>query len=321
MAAGVNAMLLAGTTAAICQLQALSPVGRCKTFDSTADGYGRGEGFAVVVLSHATSAITPGCEAGSAPAATTTGPYAIICAGAVNQDGRSSGLTAPNGPSQTALVQQALVSGQLQASNVGTISVHGTGTPLGDPIEVGALGQGLRFQRDSGAEHTRGHPLELVSNKSCFGHTEGAAGLTGLLLAVGCLQDASRPPIMHLGNPNPHVGAAFADWQRQLGLTAAVPRQTHGDYPAWFHCLCPVHSLLTCTARARSVHHGRAACSLLKVCKSSKMYVSYCIGLSPDVPPRNTHRQHLVQLSRSATDTMANRCAFSPHQQASLGKF
>lgn len=250
MAAGVNAMLLAATTAAICQLQALSPVGRCKTFDSTADGYGRGEGFAVAVLSHATSAINPGSEAGIVPAAATTGPYAIICAGAVNQDGRSSGLTAPNGPSQTALVQQALVSGQLQASNVGTVSVHGTGTPLGDPIEVGALGQGLRFQGDSTGNHRR-HPLELVSNKSCFGHTEGAAGLTGLLLAVGSLQDASRPPIMHLSNQNPYVGAAFADWQRQLGLTAAVPRQAHGDYPAWCHCLCLVYPLSFQKARAR----------------------------------------------------------------------
>ena len=248
MAAGANAMLLAATTAAICQLQALSPVGRCKTFDSTADGYGRGEGFAVAVLSRATSAITSRAETGTASAAT-TGPYAIICAGAVNQDGRSSGLTAPNGPSQTALIQQALVSGQLQASNVGTVSVHGTGTPLGDPIEVGALGQGLKFQGDPAGNH-QGRPLELVSNKSCFGHTEGAAGLTGLLLAVGSLQDARRPPIMHLSNPNPHVGAAFADWQRQLGLNATVPRQAHGDCPAPL-LFCCESNLLAQTARAR----------------------------------------------------------------------
>ena len=227
MAAGVNSMLLAATTAAICQLQALSPVGRCKTFDSTADGYGRGEGFAVAVLSHATSLPDPQAEEAGHSSAAPSGPYAIICAGAVNQDGRSSGLTAPNGPSQTALVQQALVSGQLQASAVGTISVHGTGTPLGDPIEVGALGQGLRFREPSVGSHPR-NPLELVSNKSCFGHTEGAAGLTGLLLVVGSLQNASRPPIMHLRDVNPHVGAACADWQRQLGLTAAVPRQAHG---------------------------------------------------------------------------------------------
>ena len=163
-------------------------------------------------------------RAGS-PWGTASSPYAIICAGAVNQDGRSSGLTAPNGPSQTALVQEALVSGQLQASAVGTVSVHGTGTPLGDPIEVGALGQGLRAPQPSVGTH---RPLELVSNKSCFGHTEGAAGLTGLLLAVRCLQDSSRPAIMHMRGMNPHVGAALADWQRQMGLDAVIPRQSHG---------------------------------------------------------------------------------------------
>lgn len=225
---GVNAMLLAATTAAICQLQALSPVGRCKTFDSTADGYGRGEGFAVAVLSHATAETgAPFVASGESP--TPTGPYAILCAGAVNQDGRSSGLTAPNGPSQTALVQDALASDQLLASAVGTVSVHGTGTPLGDPIEVGALGQGLRVKGPSGGSAHRS--LELMSNKSCFGHTEGAAGLTGLLLAVGSLQDCRRPPIMHLTGMNPHVGAALADWQRQMGLDAVVPRQVHGEPP------------------------------------------------------------------------------------------
>lgn len=273
MAAGVNAMLLAATTAAICQLQALSPVGRCKTFDSTADGYGRGEGFAVAVLSHATSAIAPHTEPVTAPAATSTGPYAIICAGAVNQDGRSSGLTAPNGPSQTALVQQALVSGQLQASNVGTVSVHGTGTPLGDPIEVGALGQGLRIEGSPVRDIHQGRPLELVSNKSCFGHTEGAAGLTGLLLAVGSLQDASRPPIMHLSNPNPHVGAAFADWQRQMGLTAAVPRQAHGDCPAWVmlllvFCSSAVDSPMCCASS--SLFSGSYSGCCREKAKSSK---------------------------------------------------
>ena len=190
---------------------------------------------------------------------TPSGPYAIICAGAVNQDGRSSGLTAPNGPSQTSLLQEALVSGQLQASAVGTVSVHGTGTPLGDPIEVGALGHGLKVPQPQMGTHqtsvgthqpqvgahqtsvgTQSHmgthqaqvgthrPLELVSNKSCFGHTEGAAGLTGLLLAVGCLQHCSRPPIMHLRGMNPHVGAALADWQLQMNLRPVIPRQAHG---------------------------------------------------------------------------------------------
>lgn len=85
------------------------------------------------------------------------------------QDGRSSGLTAPNGPSQAALLKAVLQNASAAAREIGTVSVHGTGTPLGDPIEVGALGQG--FGSASRA------PLTVLSNKSNFGHTEGAAGV------------------------------------------------------------------------------------------------------------------------------------------------
>ena len=87
------------------------------------------------------------------------------------QDGRSSGLTAPNGPSQSALIRTALTAAGHGPAAVAAVSVHGTGTPLGDPIEVGALGQGLARSGFAAAA-----PLLLLSNKSCFGHTEGAAG-------------------------------------------------------------------------------------------------------------------------------------------------
>ena len=118
VAAGSNAMLLAGTTAAICQLQALSPVGRCKTFDSSGDGYGRGEGFAALVMRRA-------ALVGGLPSNGTS--YAVVRGSTINQGGRSSGLTAPNGPAQTALVKAALASGALPASQLGLVSIHGTG--------------------------------------------------------------------------------------------------------------------------------------------------------------------------------------------------
>ena len=105
----------------------------------------------------------------------------------VLQDGRSSGLTAPNGPSQSALIRTALASGSVDPMCVHTVSVHGTGTPLGDPIEVGALGQGL-----AGA---LARPFTMLSNKSCFGHTEGAAGVT---------DGAVRLRIEHTSHPLPH---------------------------------------------------------------------------------------------------------------------
>lgn len=85
------------------------------------------------------------------------------------QDGKSSGLTAPNGPSQATLLKAALSVAAASPADMRLVSVHGTGTPLGDPIEIGALGQGF------GARSGRS-PLAVISNKSCFGHTEGAAG-------------------------------------------------------------------------------------------------------------------------------------------------
>jgi acyl transferase domain-containing protein len=104
-------------------LQALSPVGRCKTFDSSADGYGRGEGFAAVMLTQEATAT-----------ADTAGLLAVVRGSAVNTAGRSSGLTAPSGPAQQKLVAAALAAAQLSAGALSYLAVHGTGTPLGDPI-------------------------------------------------------------------------------------------------------------------------------------------------------------------------------------------
>ncbi len=160
LAGGVNAMTWQETTVGICQLQALSPVGRCRSFDSEADGYGRGEGFAVVMV----------VGAHTAAAGSRTEAKAWLRGSAVNQDGRSSSLTAPNGPSQRELVRRALSAGMLNPTGVGLVAVHGTGTPLGDPIEVGALVEALAGDMPAQRQ------LTMVSVKSCYGHTEGTAG-------------------------------------------------------------------------------------------------------------------------------------------------
>ena len=107
-------------------MQALSPVGRCKTFDSSADGYGRGEGFAVIVLAQ-----RPAEVYGVAGASQS---LAILRGSAVNSAGKSSGLTAPSGPAQQKLLMLALNSGSVSAADVVFLATHGTGTPLGDPI-------------------------------------------------------------------------------------------------------------------------------------------------------------------------------------------
>lgn len=207
VAGGTNIMLSPITTVAICQLQALSAEGRCKSFDSSADGYGRGDGFAVVVLGRTHVA---------------TSALAILQGTAVNQDGQSSGLTAPNGPAQTRLVLNALKQGSMQPASLRFVAVHGTGTPLGDPIEVGALAVAMKGRRTQ--QHDLGQVM-LGSIKSCYGHTEGAAGLSGLLLAANAANAKAAAPVMHLRNINPYVAAALGDWTKSDPAAAAVPRQ------------------------------------------------------------------------------------------------
>jgi hypothetical protein len=190
-------------------------VGRCKSFDASADGYGRGEGFALAVMGK----LNPDQPS-----------VAVVRSTAVNQDGQSSGLTAPNGPAQTKLVMNAMQLGGLEAGEGPRfVAVHGTGTPLGDPIEVGALAQVLRGSRSGQAAD----PMVLGSVKSCYGHTEGTAGITGLLMAVGAANHQGVPPVMHLRTLNPYVEAALGDWARAAGKaahssTALLPRQLFG---------------------------------------------------------------------------------------------
>ena len=138
---------------------------------------------------------------------------------AVNTAGRSSGLTAPSGPAQHSLIVAAIAAGHLSAADVAYLAVHGTGTPLGDPIEMGAVGSSLAAQRGSSG------CLVLGSSKSCYGHTEGTAGLTGALLAAASLQQQACAPIANLRLVNPYVSAALADWRSRHGVPAALPRQ------------------------------------------------------------------------------------------------
>ena len=131
LAGGVNLMLAPDVTVYFSRSRAMSPDGRCKTFDAAADGYVRGEGCGVVVLKRLSDAQADGDRV-----------LAVIRGSAVNQDGRSNGLTAPNGPAQQAVIRRALAQGGVAPAEVGYVEAHGTGTPLGDPIEVQALGDG-----------------------------------------------------------------------------------------------------------------------------------------------------------------------------------
>jgi len=188
LAGGVNLILDPTSSVALCRLQALSPDGRCKTFDAAADGYVRGEGAGVVVLKRLSHAVADGDRI-----------LAVIRGSAVNQDGRSSGLTVPNGPAQQSVILDALSQAGIEPADVSYVEAHGTGTSLGDPIEMHALGATLGRGRPSD------RPVTIGSVKTNIGHLEAAAGMAGLIKVVLALEHSEIPPNLHFKALNPHI--------------------------------------------------------------------------------------------------------------------
>jgi acyl transferase domain-containing protein len=188
LAGGVNVILSPAATIGFSKLKAMAADGRCKSFDARADGYVRSEGAGIVVLKPLAGALRDGDRV-----------HAVIRGSAVNQDGRTNGLTAPNGLSQEALIRHALERAGVEPRQVGYVEAHGTGTPLGDPIELNALGAALAPGRPAGSRCAVG------SVKSNLGHLEAAAGVAGLIKVALALEHGEIPPSLHFETPNPHI--------------------------------------------------------------------------------------------------------------------
>lgn len=188
LAGGVNVLLSPVTVVAASRARMLSPVGRCKTFDASADGYVRSEGCGVLVLKRLSDAVRDGDRV-----------CAVIPASSVNQDGASSGLTVPNGGAQQRLIEATLARAGLSGADVDYLEAHGTGTPLGDPIEVQAAAAAYGAGRDAD------RPLLMGSVKTNIGHTESASGAAGLIKVVLSLQHGVLPQSLHFENPSPHI--------------------------------------------------------------------------------------------------------------------
>ncbi|CAE7303207.1 pikAII [Symbiodinium sp. CCMP2456] len=197
LAAGTNLILGTGPYISFSKAKMLSEDGRCFTFDASANGYARGEGVGAAFL----AVLADGDGDVSA--------RALLRGTAANQDGRSASLTAPNGPSQQAVIRRALSEAAASVGEVALIECHGTGTALGDPIEVDALKTVLG----------EASSVALGAAKTNIAHLEGSAGIAGFLKSVHMLEKKQVPANLHFQSLNPHID--LEDFQ------AVIPVELH----------------------------------------------------------------------------------------------
>lgn len=198
LAGGVSTILSPLALMPFSRMGLLAADGRCKTLDARADGFGSGEGCALLVLKR-----LPEAEAAGDPV------LALIRGSAVTQDGRTNVLSAPNGRAQEAAIRKALENARLEPADLSLIELHGTGTALGDPIEIDALRSIFAHSKQGAVDHpprpSPRRPVYLGAVKSNIGHTGAAAGVAGIIKAVLGMQHEVVPPNLHFRELNPHI--------------------------------------------------------------------------------------------------------------------
>ena len=185
---GVNAVFSLGLTREMVELGMLSPEGRCKTFDTSADGAVRSEGCGMIVLKRLREAEADGDRI-----------WGVVRGTAVNQNGATAGPTVPNGRAQQQVIREALARAGVAPGDVDYLEAHGGGSTLGDPIEV----QAAAAVYGEGREADR--PLLIGSVKTNIGHLESAAGIAGLIKIMLSMKQGLIPKHLHFRKPNEHV--------------------------------------------------------------------------------------------------------------------
>ena len=188
MAGGVTVMITPDGFIGFSQAGMLSPEGKCKAFDASANGFVRGEGAGMVLLKKLSDAIADGDPI-----------HAVIIGSAVNSDGHTNGISLPSPAAQANLVRDACVLAGITPAQIGYVEAHGTGTAVGDPIEAHALAEALCADRAADT------PLIIGSVKTNLGHLETASGVAGLVKAALALKHGRIPPSLHYETPNPHI--------------------------------------------------------------------------------------------------------------------
>ncbi|MGX6606764.1 SDR family NAD(P)-dependent oxidoreductase [Micromonosporaceae bacterium Da 78-11] len=203
VAAGAYLIVRPDTYVQACATSMLSPDGRCKTFDRSADGYVLGEGGGLVVLERLSSALRNGRRI-----------RGVLRGSAVNQDGRSNGLTAPSRGAQVDVIRRAQAAAGVEPDEVDFVEAHGSGTQLGDAIELSAL-------HDVFGKRSPRTPLHVGAVKTNIGHTQSAAGVAGLIKTILSLEHGELPPNLHLSDA---ASAVPADGTvRPAGATVVLP--------------------------------------------------------------------------------------------------
>lgn len=187
LAGGSNIILSPAHSIAFTKAGVLAPDGKCKTFDAQANGYVRGEGGGMIILKSYSKALVDGDPI-----------LALIPGSAMSQDGRTNGLMAPSSESQEKLLADAYKASGVFPGDVQYVETHGTGTLLGDFMEVTALGSIIGRNR-------KGIPCTIGSVKTNIGHLEAAAGIAGLIKVVLSMKNEAIPPSLHFKKPNPHI--------------------------------------------------------------------------------------------------------------------
>lgn len=188
IAGGVNLILSPETTIAFSKARMLSPDGRCRSFDENANGYVRGEGCGLILMKRAADAVRDGDRI-----------LAMIRGSAVNQDGRTSGITAPSGSAQQRVIRNAMKAAEISVDDLTYIEAHGTGTPLGDPIELMALSETFAA-RDENLP-----PVHIGSVKANIGHTETVSGIAGMIKVLKMCQHQWIAGQANFGKLNPNA--------------------------------------------------------------------------------------------------------------------
>jgi malonyl CoA-acyl carrier protein transacylase len=300
IAGGVNVILRPEVSMTLSRAHMLAPDGRCKAFDSRANGFVRSEGCGLLVLKPLAEAQAAGDHV-----------LAVIRGSAANQDGRSSGITAPNGPSQEAVIRDALTMAGLRPADMGYVEAHGTGTSLGDPIEIQALHAAL------GSDRAPDAPLLVGSVKTNIGHLESAAGVAGLMKVVLSLGHRMIPPHLHLRERNTHV-----DWAR---LNVAIPTALT-PWPAYARPVAGVSSLGFSGTNAHIILEEAPAQAAVTAAQPRHRPLLLPLAAKSELALKQLAQRYAAHLAEHASESLADTCytaavgrAHFSHRLAVLG--